>query len=540
MMASHVAPSIVIPPRKASVGAADKPNFLQTSATVPSPPLRVQLPVSSRDERPSTTTTTSTHFQAIPMRSTSHKKRLMVQEPGDVLPYSQQHTRVQVPSRGQSTSRRGIEAHATESAPARSHPPQCKQSTVPPIVQPRRSNYDDRLPRSHSIKNLSEGQQHQPYTDVRPTQQRVGVSAPVIIAKRTTSKKANSANGRNKQTHYEESISYSHVERSNSDNSLGSSYFDVVETAHSIHSLINAYTDTLSLPRRSPAAVQIPTRAKQYPESSILDPAALERAFNARFTVNSLGSVRRAGARSRSVDTNPLSVSVYSSTGAAEDLRESVADLQEHILSRLRQSLVQDLRESLYTGGYTTYTGAEEAEGVDEVAGTSEVESSVAMVPSRDTLLPSRSRASTRIPLKNLVIPRRGDSHAESPVTFAPLHGEAGTSEDTYDAVMDHVLEFMNDMDDLASPLDPATPIVLESERTSASSFLSGKVVMGAFQLDLMKKLRVVKKMMEDSKRNAAARGSDLFGSRGRKGSVDTTGSDFGMRPRFLQLPKRF
>ncbi|KAJ3263696.1 hypothetical protein HDU77_010241 [Chytriomyces hyalinus] len=565
------APTFVIPPRKASVGVSDEPAHLRRQrefgSTTSGNHSHNRLPQGATTSHERNAAGPPSANQAVPMRTTSSKRKdhTMVQSSNSVKSAAEPEPVVRggggaihIPARGRSRSKpepisKALLKDVLQNAGPLDQGQTSSQnsfnangSSLPQHAIPPRRAFSPPSPRSSDKQDI----------DV-PT---------VSWTKRTTSKKSGGSGNSRGDTE---------IARSNSDASMTSiiDAYTPSRTSSKTKQTVSpqnshngrfasrpenqASSATFTMPPSStngtstakapppPPKVnlEIPARRKEYPTSildHILNLSDIERAFATRAKLTNSTTAHRKSTRSLSVDTNPMNYSILTnaastttsfSTDAADAMRESVASLQESILEHLRRSVVDDMKRSGFGHAFraSTYSSVYTDEAEDAESRWSSAAAAAA-------------ESNDRHDVKNLVIPKRGESSTVAEQGSrnleqdgGSLHGEGDdysfvegdeegfetSSACAYDAVMDHVMEFLDANERVGgSSRASELPSGGNSNRTSA---MSGAAFMGTFQKDLMKKLRIVKKMMEDAKLNAVQGASDVHHQR--KGSADSTHS---------------
>ncbi|KAJ3408991.1 hypothetical protein HDU80_003647 [Chytriomyces hyalinus] len=268
------------------------------------------------------------------------------------------------------------------------------------------------------------------------------------------------------------------------------------------------------------------------------------------------------------------------SEDAADAMRESVASLQESILAHLRRSVVHDLklggfgmgsafRASMYSSVCTDEAHSsifvDQERSSDSIHSCcNETRSSIYMDKeyssvyshaekpyssmyaerayshsiysfTQDPEHPESLCSVTLESKQSLVIPKRGESSNVAETATAAAAAAAAES-DGSDALQHHLeptsaaaaaarpgserysfIEGGEDVFEVVSLSSGRSPEVAESDNSAKGS--SG-VFMGSFQMDVMRKLRIVRKMMDDAKLNA-----DGSQRSQRKGSADNAHS---------------
>ncbi|KAI8829652.1 hypothetical protein BJ741DRAFT_622538 [Chytriomyces cf. hyalinus JEL632] len=571
------APTFVIPPRKASAVVNDEPAHLRrqrefggnTSMNHHSSHNNNRLAQGGTmsHERNGAAAGPPSSTQAVPMRTTSSKRKdhTMVQSSNSVKSAVEPEPVL----RGGGGGGGGGAIHIPARGRSRSKPEPISKALLKDVLQNAGGPADHSQTASQNSFNANGGSsfpQHaipprRAFSPPSPrTSDKQDIDVPAVSwTKRTTSKKSGGSGNSRGETE---------IARSNSDASM-TSIIDAYtpsrtssktkqtispQSSHNgrfasrpenqassanftIPSTTNG-TSTAKAPPPPKVNLEIPARRKEYPTSildHILNLSDIERAFATRAKLtNSTATAHRKSTRSLSVDTNPMNYSILTnaasttttsfSNDAADAMRESVASLQESILEHLRRSVVDDMKRSGFGHAFraSTYSSmyTDEAEDAE----------------SRWSAAVAAAESNERQCAKNLVIPKRGESsNVGEPGGFGSLHGEGDdysfvegdeegfetSSACAYDAVMDHVMEFLDANERVGgSSRASELPSGGDSGRTSA---MSGAAFMGTFQKDLMKKLRIVKKMMEDAKLNAAQAANDVHHQR--KGSADSTHS---------------
>ncbi|KAJ3265539.1 hypothetical protein HDU77_004805 [Chytriomyces hyalinus] len=334
-----------------------------------------------------------------------------------------------------------------------------------------------------------------------------------------------------------------------------------------------------------PIPFQIPVRQREYASSmSVTDSVLTTTSTEQRLNRKSFRSLSVDTHPMMQTD-NPTHSQTRStrnhefSEDAADAMRESVASLQESILAHLRRSVVHDLklggfgmgsafRASMYSSVCTDEAHSsifvDQERSSDSICSCgNETRSSIYMDKeyssvyshaekpyssmyaerayshsvysfTQDPEHPESLCSATLESKQSLVIPKRGESSNVAETATAAAAAESDGS----DALQHHLdpppaaaarpgserysfIEGGEDVFEVVSLSSGLSPEVAEPDNLAKGS---GGVFMGSFQMDVMRKLRIVRKMMDDAKLNAV---SGLDGSQRsqRKGSADNAHS---------------